>query len=66
MLSVGIGIDNSRLDRLFKPFSQVEDSTTRLFGGTGIRYLKNTHHPIQHNRKHVLFVLFMCTRFCKL
>ncbi len=32
----GIGIPPDRLDRLFKPFSQVDASTTRHYGGTGL------------------------------
>jgi PAS domain S-box-containing protein len=32
----GIGIPPQRLDRLFKPFSQVDSSTTRKYGGTGL------------------------------
>ncbi len=32
----GIGIPRELWDRLFKPFSQVETSTTRRFGGSGL------------------------------
>ncbi|MBU2511020.1 response regulator [bacterium] len=32
----GIGIPTDRMDRLFKSFSQVDVSTTRKFGGTGL------------------------------
>jgi len=32
----GIGIPPARQDRLFKPFSQVDASTTRQYGGTGL------------------------------
>ncbi|RQH32868.1 PAS domain-containing hybrid sensor histidine kinase/response regulator [Okeania hirsuta] len=32
----GIGIPQDRMDRLFKPFSQVDASTTRHYGGTGL------------------------------
>jgi signal transduction histidine kinase len=31
----GRGIAKEHLDRLFKPFSQVDDSSTRVYGGTG-------------------------------
>ncbi|OAB58373.1 hypothetical protein AY599_23840 [Leptolyngbya valderiana BDU 20041] len=32
----GIGIPQDRMTRLFKPFSQVDASTTRQYGGTGL------------------------------
>jgi signal transduction histidine kinase/CheY-like chemotaxis protein len=32
----GIGISPDKMDRLFKPFSQVDSSTTRKYGGTGL------------------------------
>jgi PAS domain S-box-containing protein len=32
----GIGIPPDRIDRLFKSFSQVDASTTRIYGGTGL------------------------------
>ncbi len=32
----GIGIPKEGYDRLFKPFSQVDSSTTRQYGGTGL------------------------------
>jgi PAS domain S-box-containing protein len=32
----GIGIDPTKMERLFQPFSQIDSSTTRQFGGTGL------------------------------
>jgi len=36
VMDTGIGIDNSDLDRLFKPFSQVDTGLTRQYEGTGL------------------------------
>jgi signal transduction histidine kinase len=32
----GIGIDSSKIDKLFQEFVQADDSTTRRYGGTGL------------------------------
>ncbi len=32
----GIGMTNGERDKLFKPFTQADDSTTRKYGGTGL------------------------------
>lgn len=36
VIDTGIGIDKENQDKLFKSFSQVEASTTRKYGGTGL------------------------------
>lgn len=32
----GIGVDERMKDRIFRPFTQADSSTTRMFGGTGL------------------------------
>jgi PAS domain S-box-containing protein len=36
IMDTGIGISHEKMDRLFKPFSQVDTSITRQYGGTGL------------------------------
>ncbi|NRA53724.1 MAG: response regulator [Gammaproteobacteria bacterium] len=42
----GVGIDSSKLHRLFKPFSQADGSTTRQYGGSGLG-LSISQHLVQ-------------------
>ncbi|MBI3470725.1 MAG: response regulator [Candidatus Solibacter usitatus] len=39
----GIGIPKDKLDRLFKPFSQVDGSSTRRYDGTGLGLVISKH-----------------------
>ncbi|WP_319407084.1 response regulator [uncultured Desulfosarcina sp.] len=36
IIDTGIGIDPEKVDRVFSSFTQVDDSTTRQYGGTGL------------------------------
>ncbi|MEO0801384.1 MAG: response regulator [Cyanobacteria bacterium J06642_2] len=50
----GIGIPPERMDRLFKPFSQVDASMTRRYGGTGLGLAISRHLcEIMGGRLHV-------------
>ncbi|MEM7134561.1 MAG: response regulator [Chloroflexota bacterium] len=39
----GIGIESSKMERLFKTFSQLDTSTTRKYGGTGLGLAISKH-----------------------
>ena len=49
VIDSGIGIDKSKLKKIFERFSQAEDYTTRIYGGTGlglniVKSLVELHH----------------------
>jgi len=45
----GIGISNKDMDKLFKPFMQVDGSTTREYGGTGLGLMLVKEFVGMHN-----------------
>ena len=48
----GIGIDPEALDAMFKPFTQADASTTRVYGGTGLGLAIAHDLVASHGRHH--------------
>jgi signal transduction histidine kinase len=47
----GIGIEPAELDRIFKPFEQVENSASRMYQGTGLGLSLTKSHVDPHSGK---------------